>query len=168
MTPAPLDVDVSTDERVEPDQPLYVGKWTLLAPACWILAFRCLLFVFRLGTLRRLLGLSLTTAEGIDDRHRLFVSSVRDRMSFINMHYPMLGDCVPQSLAAGAMLRLHGVAAILHFGVLKSPFPNDPLQAHAWLSAGPIIVTGGSSSVVYQELRPLTRSLQPTTRSERR
>ncbi|MEZ2345776.1 lasso peptide biosynthesis B2 protein [Terriglobus sp. RCC_193] len=152
MTRSIPDVDCSTEDRVEADPPLRCNKWTLLLPVFLILAFRCLLLLFPLGTLARFLGLRFKATSGIDDRHRPFVNAVRDRMSFINIHYPMLGDCVPQCLAAGMMLRLRSVDTTLHFGVIKSPFPGDPLQAHAWLSAGSIVVTGGGSSAVYQEL----------------
>ena len=55
--------------------------------------------------------------------------------------------CFPQALTASLMLRLAGLPYITHFGLAKNSNPDelDPLKAHAWVTAGPVAVTGGRS-----------------------
>jgi hypothetical protein len=50
--------------------------------------------------------------------------------------------CLPQAMAAHAMLRRRGIASIMHFGAGKKDGPFCPLDAHAWLDAGNAHVTG--------------------------
>lgn len=57
---------------------------------------------------------------------------------------PWTANCFPQALAASAMLRLYRVPYTLHFGLCHSPGGRE-LKAHAWVSAGPVNVTGGAS-----------------------
>ena len=54
-------------------------------------------------------------------------------------YIPFRAVCLPQAIAAKAMLSGRGVASVMHFGVAKTP---TELKAHAWLDAGQIEVTG--------------------------
>ena len=44
-------------------------------------------------------------------------------------------------------MRLARLPYIMHFGLAKNNNPDemDPLKAHAWVTAGPVAVTGGRS-----------------------
>ena len=53
---------------------------------------------------------------------------------------PFRAVCLPQAIAAQAMLRRRDVPTVMHFGVAK--IAGEPLAAHAWLHAGSIEVTG--------------------------
>jgi len=56
-------------------------------------------------------------------------------------HYlPFSAVCLPQAMAAHAMLRRRGVASVMHFGAAKGE--EKPLDAHAWLDAAGVEVTG--------------------------
>ncbi len=55
-------------------------------------------------------------------------------------YVPFRAVCLPQAIAAQAMLRRRRVASVMHFGVAKSA--QEPLSAHAWLDAGQVEVTG--------------------------
>ncbi|WP_205527336.1 lasso peptide biosynthesis B2 protein [Solimonas sp. K1W22B-7] len=57
---------------------------------------------------------------------------------------PWTANCFPQALAATAMLRLYRVPYTLHFG-LRHGTDGSEMNAHAWISAGPVKVTGGAS-----------------------
>lgn len=70
-------------------------------------------------------------------------------------------DCLPQSLAAAAMLRRRGIRPRLHLGVAKSQSDATQLYAHAWLSVGSFIVTGGGASGGYVELTGKQDSTAP-------
>ena len=54
-------------------------------------------------------------------------------------YIPFRAVCLPQAVAAKAMLKRRGIASVMHFGVAKTP---EELKAHAWLDAGRIEVTG--------------------------
>jgi len=54
-------------------------------------------------------------------------------------HVPFKAVCLPQAMAGQIMLKRRGVASAMHFGAAKRP---DKLDAHAWLDAAGVKVTG--------------------------
>jgi len=48
--------------------------------------------------------------------------------------------CLPQAMAARIMLARRGVSSALHFGAAKGK--EKPFDAHAWLDAAGVEVTG--------------------------
>ena len=57
---------------------------------------------------------------------------------------PFRADCLPQALAAAVACRWLDVPTATHLGVsLRDAERNAALNAHAWILAGPIAVTGG-------------------------
>jgi hypothetical protein len=55
-------------------------------------------------------------------------------------YLPFKAVCLPQALAARAMLKRRGVKSVMHFGAAKGA--EKPLDAHAWLDAAGVEVTG--------------------------
>ncbi len=55
-------------------------------------------------------------------------------------YVPFRAVCLPQAIAAKAMLRRRHIASTMHFGVAKKP--GEAMAAHAWLDAAQIEVTG--------------------------
>jgi hypothetical protein len=55
-------------------------------------------------------------------------------------YVPFRAVCLPQAMAALAMLKRRGVAGVMHFGAGKGT--DKPLDAHAWLDAAGVEVTG--------------------------
>ncbi len=55
-------------------------------------------------------------------------------------HVPFKAVCLPQAMAAQVMLRRRGVASVMHFGAGRGT--DKPLDAHAWLDAAGVEVTG--------------------------
>jgi len=53
---------------------------------------------------------------------------------------PIHAVCLPQAIAAKAMLNRRGIANVMHFGVARHA--AEPMKAHAWLDAAGIEVTG--------------------------
>jgi hypothetical protein len=53
---------------------------------------------------------------------------------------PFRSVCLQQAMAAHAMLRRRGIASVMHFGAGKSE--AKPIDAHAWLDAAGVKVTG--------------------------
>jgi hypothetical protein len=66
-------------------------------------------------------------------------------------HYvPFKAVCLPQAMAARVMLKRRGVASIIHFGAAKGK--DKPLDAHAWLDAAGVEVTGYPVSAQFAEI----------------
>lgn len=55
-------------------------------------------------------------------------------------YVPFKAVCLPQAMAAQGMLRRRGIASVMHFGASKGE--AKPLDAHAWLDAAGVEVTG--------------------------
>jgi hypothetical protein len=55
-------------------------------------------------------------------------------------YVPFKAVCLPQAMAAQAMLRRRGVASVMHFGAARGT--EKLLDAHAWLDAAGVEVTG--------------------------
>lgn len=64
-------------------------------------------------------------------------------------YVPFRAVCLPQAIAAKAMLSRRGIASVMHFGVAKMA---AELKAHAWLDAGRIEVTGYPVEAGYVEV----------------
>ena len=62
-------------------------------------------------------------------------------------YLPFETTCLMRGLAAKTMLSRRGVATMLHLGVSLDPSIAD--KAHAWLEAGPLIVTGKEARSYY-------------------
>jgi hypothetical protein len=55
-------------------------------------------------------------------------------------YLPFKAVCLPQAMAARVMLKRRGVSSVLHFGAARGQ--DKPLDAHAWLDAAGVDVTG--------------------------
>lgn len=55
-------------------------------------------------------------------------------------YVPFKAVCLPQAMAARVMLKRRGIASVMHFGAAKGE--EKPLDAHAWLDAAGVEVTG--------------------------
>src|SRR5580658_1328966 len=53
---------------------------------------------------------------------------------------PFKAVCLPQAMAAQFMLRHRGVPSVMHFGAGRGA--DKPIEAHAWLDAAGVEVTG--------------------------
>ena len=65
-------------------------------------------------------------------------------------HLPFEAVCLPQAMAAHDMLRKRGIFSVMHFGT--APGQALSLDAHAWLNAGEIEVTGYPVGPEYTEI----------------
>jgi hypothetical protein len=55
-------------------------------------------------------------------------------------YVPFRAVCLPQAMAARVMLKRRGIASVMHFGAGRGE--EKPLEAHAWLDAAGVEVTG--------------------------
>ncbi|HYW14877.1 MAG TPA: lasso peptide biosynthesis B2 protein [Allosphingosinicella sp.] len=81
-----------------------------------------------------------TRAEAGGPVERQAALDVGWAVSRIAVYFPKSAMCLAQALAARAMLNRRGIASILHVGVARSEAAR--FEAHAWLEAGGVEVTG--------------------------
>jgi hypothetical protein len=93
--------------------------------------------------LARRLGKPQTeTSRTITPQERAIAAEISWAVQAVARHLPVGFVCLPQAVAAQAMLRRRGLSTTLYFGVAFDQNRKDALTAHAWLRAGDRIVTG--------------------------
>jgi hypothetical protein len=80
------------------------------------------------------------------------VLAVRDAVTVAARNVPWNAVCLPQAIAAKAMLARRGHGSALHLGAGKAE--GGALAAHAWLEAGGRIVIGEAGTA---NMAPLAR-----------
>ena len=65
-------------------------------------------------------------------------------------YVPFNAVCLPQAMAARVMLKRRGVKSVMHFGAAKGQ--EKPLDAHAWLDAAGVQVTGYPVAANFAEI----------------
>lgn len=101
---------------------------------------------------RVLVAAPLIRPRELDDRQEALIGRVAFAIPRVAARLPWRADCLVQALAAKRWLTRHDIVSTLTFGV-----PRDKpaaFEAHAWLSAGDIIVTGGDISGYVPLARP--------------
>ena len=79
------------------------------------------------------------------------VLAVGQAVTIAARNVPWNAVCLPQAMAAKAMLALRGQGSALHLGAARA---GDGLTAHAWLVAGGEVVVGEAGIA---EVAPLVR-----------
>jgi Transglutaminase-like superfamily len=120
----------------------------LIEAAVWLLLARVALLAVPFPTLARRLGAFVpptdarVTLAGRDASSR--DAQLAEEIGWATVraarHVPFKAVCLPQAMAARIMLGRRGVASVLHFGAAKGR--DRPIDAHAWLDAAGIEVTG--------------------------
>lgn len=123
--------------------PLFVQAWFL---PLWVLLGigKALIFTISFRRLAPWLGHSAGVSAWVpllapaeEARARLVGRAVR----MTAVYTPWTSNCFPQALAARCLLGLYGVPHALYFGVRRGP--GGAMEAHAWVAAGRVRVTGG-------------------------
>jgi hypothetical protein len=65
-------------------------------------------------------------------------------------YVPFRAVCLPQAMAARLMLSRRGVKSVMHFGAVKGT--KKPIDAHAWLDAAGVEVTGYPMAADFVEI----------------
>ncbi len=74
---------------------------------------------------------------------------IRRVMNIVEIVMPQRSRCLVCAIAAKTMFSIRGYEATLSLGVRKN---DSELKAHAWLSAGNLLVTGKQNSALYTEI----------------
>jgi hypothetical protein len=120
----------------------------LLEAVVWLLAARLALLFIPFPRLARRLGAFVAPHEARAAQARSAPGADAARLAKeigwavtrAARYVPFEAVCLPQAMAARVMLKRRGVASVLHFGAAKGK--DKPLDAHAWLDAAGVEVTG--------------------------
>ena len=93
---------------------------------------------------------SPSNASVVEGEDAELLSRVSYAVSAAAKYVPFRSDCFPQCLAARTLLARHGLDSVIHLGVAREGAAD--LDAHAWLTCGDTVVTGGSNLDRYTEL----------------
>lgn len=90
-------------------------------------------------------GQSQTASFAPDDRQLQHINRVAKAIAIAAPRVPWRSDCLVQCLAGRRWLAAAGVPSRISIGMKRDEQAGQPdtLLAHAWLSAGDMIVTGG-------------------------
>ena len=106
----------------------------------------------RLAKLRPSVATASENVTPLGDRQSALVERVAFVIPRVAARLPWRADCLVQALAAERWLGRAGVPTDLNLGVPRQP--AGTFEAHAWLSAGDRIVTGGDVSGYVPLARP--------------
>lgn len=77
----------------------------------------------------------------LDPRQLRRVERIAYTIPRVAVRLPWRADCLVQALAAEHWLLRFGIGSRLHLGVANEKI--EPFEAHAWLTVGECVVTGG-------------------------
>lgn len=83
--------------------------------------------------------LAVQAAGGGDDERQAALD-IGWAVARVARYFPRSAMCLAQALAARAMLSRRGISSVMHVGVARSD--AAPFEAHAWLEAAGVEVTG--------------------------
>lgn len=130
-----------------------------LEAAMWLLTARIILLIVPFRRIARHLGtVASPTDDGAcpsttlpDPEPGNFAREIGWAIACAARHVPFKAICLPQAIAAKQMLRRRGVSSVLHFGVATSDKLKG-LEAHAWLDAASVKVTGYPVASTFTEV----------------
>ena len=127
-------------------------KWLLVRAAVWLAIARIMLLVM---PFRRLAAQLSVGREATDtETNPELLQRISRAVVVAASHVPWRSDCFPQTIAARMLLKRHGYASTIHIGVER--IGDDELNAHAWLTCGETVITGGTDLDRYTELHTLS------------
>ena len=131
----------------------------LLAEAvAWLLLTRLALLLVPFPRLARRLGTFVPPSDARAVAARMsgapFATTLAEEIGWAvtraARHVPFNAVCLPQAMTARIMLKRRGVGSVLHFGAAKGD--QKPLDAHAWLDAAGVEVTGYPVAAKFTEI----------------
>jgi hypothetical protein len=135
----------------------------LIEAVAWLLVARLSLIFVSFPRLARRLGTLVGPADARALRATLHDKQDQARVAEeigwavtrAARHVPFDAVCLPQAMAARIMLKRRGVDSVLHFGARigrDKIGPDQPIDAHAWLDAAGVEVTGYPVANTYAEI----------------
>lgn len=124
-----------------------VERGLLLPSWCLLGLARLLILVLEFPQLTRLLGTEIKTGDFcvlLAPQQLNRATAIGRAVELIARHTPWASLCQAQALVARFWLACFGIPYRLYYGARRNELGQ--LEAHAWLVAGPVFVTGGNGS----------------------
>jgi hypothetical protein len=126
--------------------PLLTQLWLLPA---WLLLGISRAMILLLSFRRLVPWLGKLHQEGalvplLDARQEARARTLQHVVQLAASYTPWISNCFPQAVTARLLLGLHGIPFALYFGVARDVDTAEML-AHAWVTAGKVPVSGGTS-----------------------
>lgn len=125
-------------------RPVFVILWV---PPLWLALGAAKVVIFTIPFRR--LAIYLGHRSGVNPFVPLVPDELEQRAFLIGQavtlaarHTPWSSNCFPQALVARFLLRFYRIPCALYFGVKRHPLSGQ-VEAHAWVAAGRVCVTGG-------------------------
>jgi len=130
----------------------------VIEAATWLLLARLALVLIPFPKLARRLGTFVppNDARAVQAKSKGAQQSVRLAeevgwaVTRAARYVPFKAVCLPQAMAARIMLKRRGVASVLRFGAARGE--SKPFDAHAWLDAAGVEVTGYPVANTFSEI----------------
>ena len=127
----------------------YGDKSLFLRAVCWLAVARAWIAVVSFPKLAE----KLNSDGGSSPADPELLKRIRFAIGAAAGNVPWRSDCFPQAIAANRLLQRHGLASSIHLGVRKED--KQQLLAHAWLTSGDAVVTGGQDLDRFAEIHRL-------------
>jgi hypothetical protein len=128
-------------------QRLFVKMW--FAPV-WIMLGMSYLLIMTLS-FRRIapclghVALPPLEAPSLDENEIQRARLIGQVIRIASHNTPWNSNCFPQAITARILLGIYGLPYAVYFGLARAGDKSSQLKAHAWVTAGQVIVTGGRS-----------------------
>jgi hypothetical protein len=93
---------------------------------------------------------ALRDSQSVTPRDTALAQEIGWAVTRAARHVPFKAVCLPQAMAARVMLKRRGVTSVMHFGAGTNK--GSGLDAHAWLDAAGVEVTGYPVDPGYPEI----------------
>ncbi len=118
---------------------MFEAIWWLAIARIWLVMTHFRNVAGHLGTAS---SPGTTPVVPIPETDRLIAAQVGRAILIAAKIVPFRAVCLQQAVAGKLMLRRRHIASTLHFGVARAEAPTNKMEAHAWLDAGDIKVSG--------------------------
>ena len=130
----------------------------LVEAVAWLVLARLSLIFIPFPRLARHLGTfvpptdtrALQAASESSHDHARLAEEIGWAVTRAARYVPFKAVCLPQAMSARVMLKRRGVGSVLHFGAKRGK--DNPLDAHAWLDAAGVEVTGYPVAETFAEI----------------
>ena len=92
---------------------------------------------------------TLTISTLLSDKQRRQACFIGKSVRLAAIYTPWNSSCLTQAMVAKFWCRLYRIPYILYIGFAKAENEPSGYKAHAWITAGPVAITGGNGLTYY-------------------
>ncbi len=92
----------------------------------------------------------LVASTLLSRKQRQCALTIRRSIALVVRYTPWRSSCLTQALVAKFWCQRYQIPYLLFVGLAKENRPSVSIEAHAWMTAGPIAITGGYALTTHQ------------------